>query len=569
MNNKYAMPLVVLAVGAFLFVAFFTFEPVSVNNDHIENVVKADVTTQQQPMYLFTQTAGAGTFENTSDDEYILTLTNVSPNVVYFSDRPVRDAGEFSIVRFLDELGFEIGDPPNAAIVMETEDGEEMTVVAELIQPIYDRDTRELIYKAIVLHDASGQLAEYGSSDVIPESFTKATLLIDGCSKKGDVFCGSSGKCINPDKEKCGGTSAGSWKKHKDQKCHGMKLEHAYDIASGDESECLVYDKAKLSDYDYRCDDSVGGWQIMMDVSIKGEPSKCDAYCIVVASEEEKTDEGVARVQYKCKDKEDEEEPKNKYCPKVDLSKGHDDKDAVQNLIEKYHNILEETKKHHTSYEHHYCITTGMSYDTKKHWATDCSGLGGFALFETLPYHYKLIDDDRSAHTKADRPLARDFYKFLDKQDTTHRDKNNQCWQKIEKLEDAKQGDFLVVAYDENADTNSTGHVMWIDEAPKKDGHGRYRVKVIDSANSGHGDDTRHNSNTYNCEDGKKCGIGRGDMWFDVNDEGHANFYRWSSKDGKKYCKYKDDEHCNCKHDKCELKGIVIGRALDCDATNK
>jgi len=150
--------------------------------------------------------------------------------------------------------------------------------------------------------------------------------------------------------------------------------------------------------------------------------------------------------------------------------------------------------------------------------------------------------------------------------DTSYSKKDDQCWLKIEKLADAQQGDFLVVSYDENADTNSTGHVMWIDENPKKDGTGRYRVRVIDSANSGHGDDTRHKSNTYNCEDGKECGIGRGDMWFDVNGEGHAIFYRWSSKDGKKYCKYEDDKHCDCKHDKCELKGIVIGRAIDCTA---
>lgn len=46
MNNKYAMPLVALAVGSFLFVAFFTFEPVSVNNNHTEIVTQSDVTTQ-------------------------------------------------------------------------------------------------------------------------------------------------------------------------------------------------------------------------------------------------------------------------------------------------------------------------------------------------------------------------------------------------------------------------------------------------------------------------------------------------------------------------------------------
>jgi len=404
MNNKQGIIIVLLAVLFFGLVVFFVARRVPVQNN-INNVFKNNesLLQTQEPADLFVHSVGAGTFEQLDGDKYIVTLTGVDEDVIYFTDRPLHDTGKVRLARFLESLGFEIGNPPNAAIVLETENGEKTTVVVELTDPILNRDTGELIYSAVVPRDDRGEVVEVGAEELLPETFAKATFFIDGCGKKDEKFCGSTGKCYNPKKEKCGGPSEGSWKKHKEKECHGMKLGHAYDIASGHESECLVYDKAKLSEYDYRCDDSVKGWQIMMDVNIKGEPSKCDAYCIVVASEEQKTDEGVARVQYKCKDKKDEEEPKNKYCPKIDVSKGHDDENAVEHLIEKYHHILDKSKNNHTSYEHHYCVTTGMPYDTKKHWATDCSGLGGFALFETLPYHYKLIDNDRSAHTKADR----------------------------------------------------------------------------------------------------------------------------------------------------------------------
>lgn len=554
MNNKYAMPLVILAVGSFLFVAFFTFEPASVNNNHTESVMNADNVIEQQPMYLFTQTAGAGTFENVGDDEYILTLTNVNPNVVYFSDRPVRDAGEFGIVQFLNELSFEIGNPPNAAIVAETVDGEEITVVAELMQPIYDRDTEKLIYKAVVLHDASGQLAQYGSSDVIPESFIKATLLIDGCSKKGDVFCGSTGKCIDPDKEKCGGTS--TWKDHKDEKCgqkhHEMTLSDAYDIANGVESECLLYNDAKLNDSDYECrgEGEKAGWRIKMHTGVKGEASKCHVYCLIYPSEEHVGDEGVARIEYYCPDEDDEKGDKNKYCPAPDINKGHHYKDTQAKLIKEYHHILSKAKDHHTSYEHHYCVTTGMPYATNEHWATDCSGLGGYALFHTLPYHYHLIDKDRDAHAKADRPLAADFYNFINKQSTDNSGAN-QCWQKIKHIEDAQQGDFLIVKYgSKNKESdNSTGHVMWIEEVHNGTGDHR-KITVIDSAKNGHGSDTRKDGNTYNCKKDDVCGIGRGNMWF-YPDKGKPESYKWDAHpDG----------------DKRAGNDIVIGRVLDCTA---
>jgi len=267
-----------------------------------------------------------------------------------------------------------------------------------------------------------------------------------------------------------------------------------------------------------------------------------------------KKGEGVGRIEYKCKKPSHEKEPKNKYCPKPKIHDGHDHKEARKHLIEKYHSILKSATKHHTSYEHHYCVTSGMPYSTKKHWATDCSGLGGFVLFETLPYHYKLLDESRSAWAKADRPLATDFYEFIKKQPTKHHKDRNQCWQRIKNIEDAHQGDFLVVKYNEKTahKKHSTGHVMWIDEVHNGLLDHR-KITVIDSANNGHGSDTRNDHNTYNCKGSKDCGIGKGNIWV-YPDKGEPKSYTWKAH---------PNQH------KETGQHIVIGRALDCKPEGK
>ncbi len=559
MNKTKTLLFIILATSTFGLVVFFaTRIPV----EKVDNIFQKDVGLLQksEPADLFVHNAKSGYIEQIEreKDKYILTLTDFDDNVVYFTDRPLHDTGRVNLAQFLNGLGFEIGNPPNAAIVAKLENGEEVTVVAELTNPILNKDTEELIYTVTILKNEKGQEAEYGASE-LSGNLMNISMLIDGCGKKGEKFCGSTGQCYNPKKENCGGVA--TWKHEKDKKCHGLKLEDAYKFANGPDSECLLYHKASLSQINYECNDNLKAWKIGLDANFKGEQSGCSAYCIVLANESHKKDEGVARVEYKCKKTSDEKEPKNKYCSKPDLSKGHDNKDARKNLIDKYHSILKGAIKHHTSYEHHYCVTTGMPYDTKEHWATDCSGLGGFALFETLPYHYKLLDESRHAWKKADRPLASDFYEYI-----KNIKDDNKCWERIDELKDAKQGDFLVVKYDERAGESSTGHVMWINKAPQWHSVARhYEVEVIDSANNKHGDDTRDAHNTYNCEGNKDCGIGKGSLTIYAKDgkDGGPERYKWNTKfSSDQYVPYKKD----CPNSKkCRLEGIVIGRVKDCE----
>ena len=74
--------------------------------------------------------------------------------------------------------------PPNAALVAQTDAGEDVVVV-ELFAPAYDAAERTVTYGANVLSDyARDGLAHVAAQDTIaelPASFTRASLFIDDC----------------------------------------------------------------------------------------------------------------------------------------------------------------------------------------------------------------------------------------------------------------------------------------------------------------------------------------------------------------------------------------------------
>ena len=75
------------------------------------------------PEYLFVQPFDGGTWAPKPGAEgvYLLTLTGVAANTTYFSDRPERDAGLAPTQQFLDGIGFAPENPPNAALVAQSD----------------------------------------------------------------------------------------------------------------------------------------------------------------------------------------------------------------------------------------------------------------------------------------------------------------------------------------------------------------------------------------------------------------------------------------------------------------
>ena len=115
---------------------------------------------------------------------YLLTLEGHPGGTVYFSDRPDRIFGEAPTQDFLDGLGFSPANPPNAALVAQTDAGDAV-VVLELLEPAYNAGAGTLTYGAEILAEYAGEglahVAERQLDEALPEQFGRASLFIDDC----------------------------------------------------------------------------------------------------------------------------------------------------------------------------------------------------------------------------------------------------------------------------------------------------------------------------------------------------------------------------------------------------
>lgn len=103
---------------------------------------------------LFVQGAEAGTLDTR---EGTLTLTQASPSVTYFSDRPQRTAGQTSLASFGQDWE-EIfgGDPPNAAIQHLGGPRRASPAVVELLQPPEHEGGRTVSYRVRLIDPPPG-----------------------------------------------------------------------------------------------------------------------------------------------------------------------------------------------------------------------------------------------------------------------------------------------------------------------------------------------------------------------------------------------------------------------------
>jgi hypothetical protein len=149
------------------------------------------------------QTASSGTFEPLagSTNRYRLVLNDVSPTVVYFSDRPDRVAGHVTTSDFLTKLGFGGNLDPNAAIDIAQGEPDSDLVIAALNKPIYDKTKRMLTYEITVLETPREGLASFSArmDKRLPAQFGPVALFIDNASCPigcmSDASCCAGFKC--------------------------------------------------------------------------------------------------------------------------------------------------------------------------------------------------------------------------------------------------------------------------------------------------------------------------------------------------------------------------------------
>lgn len=167
-----------------------------------QNATRVASEATENTSFLFVQTAGSGTFRPNPGSgtptanggtDYLLTLAGHTGETIYFSDRPERIFGEVPTPQFLDGLGFTPANPPNAALVAQTDEGEDVLVI-ELVEPVIDEPAGTLTYGANVLTGYTGQGLAHAVSlqqDLtFAEEFTNASLFIDDCPDIVNCYLG-------------------------------------------------------------------------------------------------------------------------------------------------------------------------------------------------------------------------------------------------------------------------------------------------------------------------------------------------------------------------------------------
>lgn len=143
---------------------------------------------------LFLQSYKSGTIapKEGEDGRFTLSLEQGLGQTVYFSNRPDRIVGASPTADSLDGLGFPDDNPPNAALVIETDNGETDVAVVELFNPVYDPADNGVTYDITVLANWQTELKmdfSEAPTDLatLDSDFGAAHLFIDDCSDRGIV----------------------------------------------------------------------------------------------------------------------------------------------------------------------------------------------------------------------------------------------------------------------------------------------------------------------------------------------------------------------------------------------
>ena len=129
------------------------------------------------------QQATRGTFAPAEGDTFTLTLQDVAPRAVYFSDRPDRVAGSLGNETLAGlEVLFDPDDPPNAALVISAPASEdENVVILSLANPRFDQEANHFTYDATMVDEVSEGLHVWDEHHdaSVPGEFGHVTLFID------------------------------------------------------------------------------------------------------------------------------------------------------------------------------------------------------------------------------------------------------------------------------------------------------------------------------------------------------------------------------------------------------
>lgn len=165
------------------------------DGDATGEAVAAVDDTASSPSWLFSHTADAGTLTPEADGTYTLTMDDIDPKVMGFTDRPDRQTMILSAEDLVEAWPTMFADSaPNAVLVEHEPSGETDSLVVVLSDPRLDGST--MTYTAEILEDEAHPSSVEGivnSTHVDPPAeFADVSLFIDDVNLEESVY-----SCVN------------------------------------------------------------------------------------------------------------------------------------------------------------------------------------------------------------------------------------------------------------------------------------------------------------------------------------------------------------------------------------
>jgi hypothetical protein len=155
--------------------------------------------------------------------------------------------------------------------------------------------------------------------------------------------------------------------------------------------------------------------------------------------------------------------------PPVELAQGTDLLAAVRQVLA---NVRE------TSYQHHSKVDPSNGI-----YQLDCSEFVSLLLQRVAPKHYQEIPTE----PEHSQPRARMYFRFFEELEHEPR----AGWQSITNLAEVAAGDVVAWEKLSTGGQGDTGHVMIVAESPHRNPDGTFQVRVYDSSEIPHTEDSR------------------------------------------------------------------------------
>lgn len=170
---------------------------------------------------------------------------------------------------------------------------------------------------------------------------------------------------------------------------------------------------------------------------------------------------------------------------------------ALADMAEEIVNTLVET---------HYVFRDGIDADTGVY-DCDCSIFAGYVLKTIDANHF---NDIPQVEAGRHWPRAFEYYNYFSGLATTPA----AGWKSISHMAHAHRGDMMAWSTGVLEAGKDTGHVVFLAEKPVEDDSGNFTVRVYDSANKAHFEDTRGPGEPF------PDGVGSGFITFEVDEDG-------------------------------------------------